>query len=171
MPFHVLFLCTGNSARSILSEATLNHYGVPRFAAYSGGSKPAGGVNPHALRQLESAGISTDGLYSKNFDLFAREDAPAFDAVITLCDSAQLDPCPVFLGDFVRSHWGLPDPVLFAGNPAQVAAEFAQTHSVIAARIRDLVALPVETMSREDLARALARIADAYPAPAPRVPA
>lgn len=171
MPFHVLFLCTGNSARSILSEATLNHLGRPRFAAYSGGSKPAGAVNPYTLRQLEAAGISTEGLHSKNFDRFAREDAPAFDAVITLCDSAQLDPCPVFLGDFVRTHWGLPDPVLYAGNEAQVAAGFAQTHATIAARIRDLIALPVESMSREDLGGALARIAGARPAPVSKVPA
>ena len=168
MAFQVLFLCTGNSARSILSEATLNHFGRPRFVGYSGGSKPAGVVHPQTLKQLTVSGISTDGLYSKNFELYARDGAPSFDAVITLCDSAQLDPCPVFLGDFVRAHWGLPDPASVHGS-SEIAAAFASMHAVITARIRELVDLRVETLDRQALSRELGRIACEHPVSTPSV--
>lgn len=162
MAIHVLFLCTGNSARSILSEAVLNHLGSPRFVAYSGGSKPAGRVHPQSLAVLTAAGIPTAGLRSKNFDEFAGDNAPHLDLVITLCDSAQLDPCPVFLGDFVRAHWGLPDPAGVRGTPEEIAAAFEQTLGIITARTRALVALPVEQLDRPALAAALAKIADEH---------
>ena len=162
MPLQVLFLCTGNSARSVLSEAALNHSGRPRFAAYSGGSKPAGAVHPQTLAQLKAAGIATEGLNSKNCELFSRAGAPQFDAVITLCDSAQLDPCPVFFGDFVLAHWGMPDPVSPSGNDVDTALRFAATYRVIAARVRALIDLPVESMTRDELRHALTEIAAAH---------
>ena len=146
MPLQVLFLCTGNSARSVLSEAALNHSGRPRFAAYSGGSKPAGAVHPQTLAQLKAAGIATEGLNSKNCELFSRAGAPQFDAVITLCDSAQLDPCPVFFGDFVLAHWGMPDPAAVVGPEEIQRAAFADALRLISRRIDLMLALPIETL-------------------------
>ena len=169
MPLHVLFLCTGNSARSILSEATLRHLGGSRFIAYSAGSKPAGAVHLQTLRRLRASGISTDGLRSKSVDEFVGPNAPALDLVITLCDSAQFDPCPVFLGDFVRAHWSLPDPASVRGTDADIADAFARTHATIVSRISALIASPVETLDREALTRALDRIAAEHPAQATAV--
>ncbi len=154
-PCRVLFICTGNSARSILSEATLNHLGKGRFEAYSAGSKPTGQVNPHALEELAAAGISIEGLSSKSWDRFVGEDAPPLDIVITVCDSAANEPCPVLFGDFVRTHWGLPDPAAVKGDPAAINEAFRKAHTLIAYRLMALLNLPVETMSPEDLKHAL----------------
>lgn len=157
-PCRVLFICTGNSARSILSEATLNHLGVGRFEAYSAGSKPTGQVNPHALEQLGAAGIATDGLSSKSWDRFVGEDAPPLDIVVTVCDSAANEPCPVLFGDFVRTHWGLPDPAAATGSSAAIHDAFRQAHRLITYRLMALLNLPVETMSADELKQALDRI-------------
>jgi arsenate reductase len=108
MSFHVLFLCTGNSARSILCEATLYHLDGELFAAFSAGSRPAGTVNPHALAELDRRDISTDGLRNKTWHEFSDARAPAFDIVITVCDSAASESCPVLFGDFAKAHWGSP---------------------------------------------------------------
>ncbi|MCX7513047.1 arsenate reductase ArsC [Frateuria hangzhouensis] len=156
-PCRVLFICTGNSARSILSEATLNHLGKSRFEAYSAGSQPAGQVNPYALEELQSAGIPTEGLLSKSWDRFSEEGAPPLDIVITVCDNAANEACPVLFGDFIKSHWGLPDP---AAAPARGAAleAFRRAHTLILYRVAALIELPVETLNREELKQALDRI-------------
>ena len=140
MPHRILFLCTGNSARSILAEATLRAWGAPRFEAFSAGSHPAGQVNPAALSQLRASGISAAGLHSKSWDLFAAADAPVLDAVVTVCDAAAAEACPVVFGDFVRTHWGQPDPA--AVGEAGRAAAFEHAHAIVGERIRALLAVP-----------------------------
>lgn len=154
-PCRVLFICTGNSARSILSEATLNHWGDGRFEAHSAGSKPTGQVNPYALEALATAGISTDGLSSKSWDCFVGENATPLDIVITVCDGAANEPCPVLFGDFVRTHWGLPDPAAIKGSSVAIHEAFRQAHMLITYRLMALLNLPVETMSPEELKWAL----------------
>jgi len=156
-PCRVLFICTGNSARSILSEATLNHLGKGRFEAYSAGSQPTGRVNPYAQEELRAAGIPTDGLDSKSWDRFTEEGAPPLDIVITVCDNAANEACPVLFGDFVKSHWGLPDPAIACGHGALREA-FRRAHTLILHRIIALVDLSVETMDPVVLKQALDRI-------------
>lgn len=146
-PFQVLFVCTGNSARSILSEATLNAIGGGRFIAHSAGSQPTGRVNPFALAQLEASGIATGGYRSKSWDEFCGPGAPPLDLVITVCGNADAESCPVFFGDFIRVHWGLPDPAAVHGADEQIAAAFAEAHRVIRHRLQQLVTLPLETLS------------------------
>ncbi|MEO7068839.1 MAG: arsenate reductase ArsC [Rhodanobacter sp.] len=152
-PCRVLFICTGNSARSILCEATLNHLGQGRFEAFSAGNRPTGQVHLAAIKQLETLGLATDRLASKSWDRFVEADAPTLDIVITVCDNAVREACPMFSGDFVRSHWGLPDPAVAA--PEAIEEAFRRTHQQIRRRLRDLVKLPVETMRRDELQRAL----------------
>ncbi|MFC5741542.1 arsenate reductase ArsC [Dyella tabacisoli] len=154
-PCRVLFICTGNSARSILSEATLNHLGKGRFEAFSAGSQPTGRVNPYALDELASAGISCENLSSKSWDQFVGEGAPPLDMVITVCDSAANEPCPVLFGNFVRTHWGLHDPAAVKGNPIAISAAFQHAHALITYRLMALLQLPVETMTPEALKWAL----------------
>ncbi|MGN6121089.1 MAG: arsenate reductase ArsC [Rhodanobacter sp.] len=155
-PCRVLFICTGNSARSILSEATLNHLGAGRFAAFSAGSQPTGRVNPHAIEELQAHGIATEGLASKSWDRFTEAGAPPLDIVITVCDNAANETCPVLFGDFVKGHWGLPDPA--AARDADAAAAFRRAYALIVRRITALLQLPVETMGRDELQEALDRI-------------
>lgn len=155
-PCRVLFICTGNSARSILSEATLNHLGAGRFAAFSAGSQPTGRVNPYAIDELKVHGIATEGLSSKSWDRFTEAGAPSLDIVITVCDNAANETCPVLFGDFVKSHWGLPDPA--AARDAGAAAAFRRAYALIVRRITALLQLPVETMGRDELQEALDRI-------------
>lgn len=157
-PCRVLFICTGNSARSILAEATLNHLGQGRFEAFSGGSQPAGRVNPHALEELASTGISGENLSSKSWDQFVGEGAPPLDIVITVCDNAAKEPCPVLFGNFVRSHWGLPDPAAVTGSETVIRAAFRHAHTLITDRLTALMKLPVETMTPAELKQALGRI-------------
>jgi protein-tyrosine-phosphatase len=159
MPHRVLFVCTGNSARSILAEATLRAWGGSRFEAFSAGSKPAGTIHPCALRILAAEGIATTGLRSKSWDEFSGTDAPAIDLVVTVCDSAAAETCPVFFGDFVRTHWGLPDPAAVEGSDADRQAAFTHAHAVIKARLLAFLALPAPTWAdRESLKIALDRI-------------
>ncbi|WP_049621794.1 arsenate reductase ArsC [Frateuria defendens] len=157
-PCRILFVCTGNSARSILSEATLNHLGHGRFEAHSAGSRPTGRVNPHALATLAAAGIPTEGLSSKSWDRFTEGSGTPLDIVVTVCDSAASEPCPVLFGDFVRSHWGLPDPAAATGDAAAIDATFRQAHALITRRLQALLALPVERMPKDALRRALDEI-------------
>ena len=161
-PDNVLFLCTHNSARSILAEAILNHIGKGRFKAFSAGSSPRENQqpNPMALKTLESAGISTDGLRSKNWDEFATADAPHMDLVITVCDNAAGEVCPFWPGQPATAHWGYADPSAIDGTDAQKLEAFRQTLHAIKRRLELLINLPaasVERLMLEKSARDLAK--------------
>lgn len=158
MKRRVLFLCTGNSARSVLAEATLRAWAGNRFEVFSAGSQPTGTVNPHALAQLAAEGMSTAGLRSKSWDEFAVEGAAPMDLVITVCDAAAAESCPVVFGDFLRTHWGLPDPAGVEDDEAAREA-FRQAHRVVKARLMALLALPASVWEdRAVLKEALDRI-------------
>jgi len=157
-PFRVLVLCTGNSARSILGEAMLNLLGEGRIAACSAGSKPKGAPHPGALRLLERKGIDTSGFRSKSWLEFTEEGAPPIDLAITVCGNAAGESCPVFMGAPLKAHWGLPDPADVTGEDAEVDAAFEQTWHWLEMRARALLALPFETMNRQQLATELAEI-------------
>ena len=163
-PMKVLFLCTANSARSILFAATLDHLGQGRFEAHSAGSQPAGTVNPHALAELQRRGIYSTNARSKSWDEYGGQDAPSFDLVVTVCDTAAAESCPLFIGNFVKAHWGLPDPAAISGDPATVQEAFRRTEEAVLQRLQALVALPVETMDRSTLQRELAAIDACFPA-------
>ncbi|WP_250633534.1 arsenate reductase ArsC [Pinirhizobacter soli] len=159
MTHRVLFVCTGNSARSVLAEATLRAWGGARFEAFSAGSQPTGRINPYALDTLSADGIPTAGLRSKSWDEFSGDGAQPIDLVVTVCDSAASEACPVFFGDFVRTHWGLPDPAAVQGSDADKRAAFAQAHAVIKARLLAFLTLSAETWAdRGALKVALDRI-------------
>jgi arsenate reductase len=144
--YNVLFLCTGNSARSILAEALLNHKGKPDFTAYSAGSYPAGRVNPGALKQLEAAGLSADGLRSKSWDELAKPGAPPMDFVFTVCDNAAKEVCPVWPGQPMTAHWGVPDPAAAAGTPEQIERAFRDAFVMLDRRISLFLSLPLATL-------------------------
>ena len=151
--FNVLFLCTGNSARSVLAEALLNDLGAGRFRAWSAGSHPVGRVNPLAIAVLEQAGLATDGLRSKSWDEFAAPGAPEMRIVITVCDSAAAETCPYWPGSPVKIHWGYPDP---SNAPEdQKAQAFELTRQAIGYRMLQLLQLPLETMDNAALQTAL----------------
>src|SRR5580765_7639458 len=133
--YNVLFLCTGNSARSIMAEAIMNHKGKPNFAAYSAGSHPSGTVRPEALRQLESARISTTGLRSKSWDEFSESGAPRLDFVFTVCDNAAKEACPFWPGQPMTAHWGIPDPAAVQGTPEEIRRAFRDAFVVLDRRI------------------------------------
>jgi arsenate reductase len=154
---NVLFLCTGNSARSILAEATFNHLAPPGWEAMSAGSHPAGRVNPHAIALLAREGIATEGLRSKSWD-----DLPTPDVVITVCASAAGETCPAYLGSVLRSHWGVDDPAQVTGPDAEIAAAFEQAYRRLRARIEALLALPLDELARDRgrLVRELDRIGE-----------
>lgn len=159
MTQRVLFVCTGNSARSVLAEATLRAWAGSRFEAFSAGSQPAGRIDPFALETLSAAGISTAGLRSKSWDEFASDDGAPIDLVVTVCDSAAAEPCPVFFGDFVRAHWGLPDPAAVEGPDEVKRAAFAAAHATIQARRMAFLTLSPEVWAdRAALKAALDRI-------------
>jgi arsenate reductase len=144
--YNVLFLCTGNSARSILGEAILNHRGKGRFQAYSAGSHPTTRVNPFALKQLESAGLPVEGLRSKSWEEFARPGAPQMHFVFTVCDSAAAEVCPVWPGQPVTAHWGIPDPASVAGAPEQIERAFRDAFVTMGRRIDLFLSLPMEKL-------------------------
>jgi arsenate reductase len=144
--YKVLFLCTGNSARSIIGEALLNHDGEGRFCAFSAGSQPKGQVHPMALEVLAGFGFPTDGLRSKSWDEFARPDAPEFDFIFTVCDNAAGESCPVWLGHPVTAHWGIPDPAAIEGEGQREA--FLQALRQLRRRIELLLALPLASLDR-----------------------
>jgi protein-tyrosine-phosphatase len=146
--FNVLFLCTGNSARSILAEAYLNSAGRGRFKAYSAGSKPGGRVNPYSLELLERSRIDTWGLRSKSWDEFAAPGAPMMDFVFTVCDSAAAEPCPFWPGQPMTAHWGVPDPAAVEGSDEDKRKAFRSALSALSARINLLISLPLEKLDR-----------------------
>jgi arsenate reductase (thioredoxin) len=146
--YHVLFLCTGNSARSIMAEAILNHKGRPTFTAYSAGSHAAGTVRPEALQQLERAHIPTDGLRSKNWDEFAKPGAPKMDFVFTVCDNAAKEVCPVCPGQPMTAHWGVPDPAAVTGRPEQIEKAFRDAFFMLDRRITLFLNLPLQALDK-----------------------
>jgi arsenate reductase (thioredoxin) len=147
--YNVLFLCTGNSARSIMAEAILNHRGEGRFTAYSAGSHPSGQLRPEALKQIESAGIPTVGFRSKSWDEFSEPGAPKLDFVFTVCDNAANEQCPYWPGQPMTAHWGIPDPAAIKGTPEEIARAFRDAFVILDRRIGLFLALPLATL--EDL--------------------
>lgn len=146
--FNVLFLCTGNSARSIMAEAILNLKGTPNFTAFSAGSHPSGAVRAEAIKQLESARLPTDGLRSKNWDEFAKPNAPKLDFVFTVCDNAAKEVCPIWPGQPMTAHWGAPDPAAVVGTPEQIAKAFRDAFFILDRRISLFLSLPLASLDR-----------------------
>ena len=157
--YNVLFICTGNSARSIMAECILNRLGQGRFRAYSAGSHPSSKVNPHALKLLGQLDHSTGDLRSKDWAEFTGEGAPAMDFVFTVCDSAAGEVCPVWSGQPVTAHWGFRDPAAFRGTEAETAAVFAEVYGQIERLLSIFVSLPIETLDNSSLKKRLADLA------------
>jgi arsenate reductase len=157
-PFNVLFLCTGNSARSIMAEAILDKLGQGRFHANSAGSQPKGQVNPHTLRLLQSLGHDTSGFRSKSWSEFAKPGAPALDFVFTVCDNAAGETCPVWPGQPMTAHWGVPDPAQATGTPAEVALAFKEAYRMLRQRIGIFTALPLRSLDQLSLQNRLREI-------------
>ncbi|MEO1159855.1 MAG: arsenate reductase ArsC [Pseudomonadota bacterium] len=153
--YNVLFLCTGNSARSILAEAILDRLGKQRFNAYSAGSQPKGEPHPQALRLLESLKYDTSQFRSKSWDEFAKPGAPTLDFVFTVCDNAASEVCPVWPGQPMNAHWGVPDPAAVDGSDAEIAAAFAETYRLMNNRITAFVNLPIQSIDRLSLTQRL----------------
>lgn len=156
--YNVLFLCTGNSARSILAESLLNRSGGGRFRAFSAGSMPTGRVNPQALALLQRLGHPLEGLRSKSWDEFAAEDAPQFDFIVTVCDNAAGEVCPIWPGKPMRAHWGVPDPAAAEGDEAQVAQAFAAAYRQLKTRIDRFTSLPIARLDELSLRRRMDEI-------------
>ena len=155
---NVLFLCTGNSARSILAEAILNEKGRPNFRAYSAGSRPTGRVNPGAIKQLELAKLPVATLRSKSWDEFAKSGAPKMDFVFTVCDNAANELCPVWPGQPVTAHWGIPDPAVVTGPPEEVARAFRDAYVTLDRRIGLFLSLPLASLDSLAIKKEVDRI-------------
>ncbi len=146
--YNVLFLCTGNSARSIMAEAILNYKGVPNFKAYSAGSHPTGSVRPEALKLIESARMPIAGLRSKDWDEFAKPGAPKLDFVFTVCDNAAKEVCPVWPGQPMTAHWGVPDPAAVNGTPQEIEKAFRDAFMILDRRIGLFLCLPLSSLDK-----------------------
>jgi len=157
-PFNVLFLCTGNSARSILAEAILNKVGAGRFRANSAGSQPKGRVNPHTIQLLQSLGYDTSRFRSKSWNEFAKPGAPALDFAFTVCDNAAGETCPVWPGQPMTAHWGVPDPAEAKGSPAEIALAFKDAYRMLHQRIGVFTALPIRSLDQLSLQQRLNEI-------------
>jgi arsenate reductase (thioredoxin) len=157
-PFNVLFLCTGNSARSILAEAIMNRLGQGRFRAYSAGSQPKGAVHPQAVALLNKLNFDTTGLRSKSWTEFSPTGAPELDFVFTVCDNAAAESCPLWPGQPMTAHWGIPDPAAATGTDAQVAIAFAEAYRMLNARISIFVSLPMRSLDQLSLQKQLDEI-------------
>jgi arsenate reductase len=153
--FNVLFLCTGNSARSIIAEAILNKIGKGQFRAYSAGSQPKGAVNPGTVRLLQGLGYDTSGFRSKSWSEFAKPGAPALDFVFTVCDDAAGETCPVWPGQPMTAHWGIPDPAAARGSEAEIALAFSNAYRMLLRRIEIFTALPLASLDRLSLQQKL----------------
>jgi arsenate reductase (thioredoxin) len=150
-PYNVLFLCTSNSARSIVAEAILNKVGGGKFRAYSAGSAPKGQVNPETIRLLASLGYDTEGFRSKSWNEFTVAGAPQFDFVFTVCDNAAAEVCPVWPSQPMTAHWGVPDPAEATGTPAEIALAFKDTYRMLHQRIAIFTALPLRSLGQLSL--------------------
>jgi arsenate reductase len=159
--YNVLFLCTGNSARSIMAEAILNFKGRPVFTGYSAGSHPSGKVRPEALRQIETAHIPISGLRSKAWDEFSLPGSPKLDFVFTVCDNAANEVCPVWPGQPMTAHWGVPDPAAVHGSEAEVERAFRETFFILDRRISLFLCLPLKTLDSLALKKELDSIGHA----------
>jgi arsenate reductase (thioredoxin) len=146
--YNVLFLCTGNSARSIMGEAIMNYKGRPNFSAFSAGSHPSDTVRPEALRQLENAHLPTDGLRSKSWDEFAKPDAPKLDFVFTVCDNAAKEVCPFWPGQPLTAHWGVPDPAAVLGTAEEIKRAYRDAFMTLERRIALFLCLPLATIDK-----------------------
>jgi arsenate reductase (thioredoxin) len=162
-PLNVLFLCTGNSARSIMGEVVLNRLGRGKFKGYSAGSQPAGAVNPIALQVLQQAHYDISGLRSKSWDEFAQAEAPKLDFVFTVCDNAAKEVCPIWPGQPMTAHWGLPDPVKAEGSEAERHLAFADALRMLTNRIGIFVSLPFDKLSKLSLQKHLDEIGQSWP--------
>lgn len=156
--YNVLFLCTGNSARSIMAEAIMNRKGAANFTAYSAGSHPAGAVRPEAIHQIEMAGLSAANLRSKSWDEFAVPDAPPLHFVFTVCDKAASEVCPLWPGQPMTAHWGVPDPAAVQGTPAEIERAFSQALAVLDRRISLFLCLPLASLETFALQREIDNI-------------
>ena len=156
--YNVLFLCTGNSARSILAEALMNSKGKPTFTAYSAGSQPSGKVRTEALAQLESAHVSTNGLRSKSWDEFATPNAPKMDFVFTVCDNAAKEVCPIWPGQPITAHWGIPDPALIQGTKEEIQKAFRDAFFALERRINLFLNLPFTGLDKLTIKKRLDEI-------------
>jgi arsenate reductase len=157
-PFNVLFLCTGNSARSIMAEALMDHWGAGRFKGYSAGSFPKGTVHPLALHLLRELGLRDEGMRSKSWDEFAKPGAPVMDFVFTVCDQAAAEACPVWPGQPITAHWGVPDPAAADGDDASRMLAFRDTFRILERRIKLLVALPIRSLGTLAITRKVEEI-------------
>jgi arsenate reductase len=163
-PFNVLFLCTGNSARSIMAEAILNKTGHGRFLAFSAGSQPRGQINPNTVQLLQSLGYETAGFRSKSWAEFAKPGAPPLDFVFTVCDNAARETCPVWPGQPMTAHWGVPDPAKAIGSEAEIGLAFKDAYRMLAQRIGIFTALPIRSLDKlslQEKLREIGRVADA----------
>jgi arsenate reductase len=156
--YNVLFLCTGNSARSIMAEAILNFKGRPNFTAYSAGSHPAGRVRPEALREIERAHLPTSGLRSKSWDEFAQPGAPEMSFVFTVCDNAAKEFCPVWPGQPMTAHWGIPDPAAVEGTPDEIERAYREAFMALDRRIGLFLCLPIASLDRLAIKKEIDRI-------------
>jgi arsenate reductase (thioredoxin) len=156
--YNVLFLCTGNSARSIMAEGIMNSKGKPRFSAYSAGSHPSGTVRPEALRQLEAAHISTQGFRSKSWDEFSKPFAPRLDFVFTVCDNAAKEVCPIWPGQPMTAHWGVPDPAAVQGTEEEIQRAYRDAFFMLDRRISLFLVLPLSSIDSLALQKSLDNI-------------
>lgn len=156
--YNVLFLCTGNSARSIMAEAIMKKKGFPNFSAYSAGSHPAGTIRPETLHQLTKAGLSTTGLYSKSWNEFAEPGAPPLHFVFTVCDNAAKEVCPLWPGQPITAHWGVPDPAAVKGTPEEIDRAFQDAFSILDRRISLFLCLPLSSLDQFALQREIDNI-------------
>lgn len=157
-PYNVLFLCTGNSARSIMAEGILNKLGAGKFLAYGAGSQPRGQVHPEALHLLRSLGYNIAGFRSKSWDEFTAAGAPEFDFVFTVCDDAAAEACPLWPGQPTTAHWGVPDPAAAKGTPAEIALAFKDSYRMLNQRIGIFTALPLRSLDQMTLQNRLKEI-------------
>lgn len=156
--YNVLFLCTGNSARSIMAEAIMNQKGKPTFTAYSAGSQATGRIRPEAIKQLQLARLPTENLRSKNWDEFAKPGAPQFDFVFTVCDNAAKEVCPIWPGQPMTAHWGVPDPAAVEGTPEQIERAFRDAFMMLERRISLFLCLPLVSLDKLAIQKEIDRI-------------